>query len=68
MAFAGLLTLEDGLSVRGTLEVMLQVMGPQARSAALVHALVGSVAEWVIAAAPCDVLVARPRPFTFELP
>jgi nucleotide-binding universal stress UspA family protein len=34
----------------------------------LAHALVGSVAEWVIASAPCDVLVARPRSFTFELP
>lgn len=32
------------------------------------HALVGSVAEWVIGQAPCDVLVARPVRFTFELP
>jgi nucleotide-binding universal stress UspA family protein len=45
----------------------LLVLGTHARSG-LAHALIGSVAEWVIAAAPCDVLVARPRPFTFELP
>lgn len=32
------------------------------------HALVGSVAEWVISQAPCDVLVARPIRFSFELP
>lgn len=32
------------------------------------HALLGSVAEWVISQAPCDVLVARPARFSFELP
>jgi nucleotide-binding universal stress UspA family protein len=26
------------------------------------HALLGSVAEWVVRCAPCDVLVARPDP------
>jgi nucleotide-binding universal stress UspA family protein len=45
----------------------LLALGTHARSG-LAHALIGSVAEWVIAAAPCDVLVARPRAFTFELP
>lgn len=33
----------------------------------LSHALIGSVAEWVIRAAPCDVLVARPAGVSFEL-
>lgn len=32
------------------------------------HALLGSVAEWVIQAATCDVLVARPTRVSFELP
>ncbi|HET9449587.1 MAG TPA: universal stress protein [Aggregicoccus sp.] len=32
------------------------------------HALLGSVAEWLIRAAPCDVAVTRPAKFTFELP
>jgi nucleotide-binding universal stress UspA family protein len=45
----------------------LLVLGTHARSG-VAHALVGSVAEWVIAAAPCDVLVARPIRFSFELP
>jgi nucleotide-binding universal stress UspA family protein len=34
----------------------------------LSHALLGSVAEWVIRAAECDVLVARPARVTFQLP
>lgn len=34
----------------------------------LAHALVGSVAEWIISQARCDVLVARPVRFSFELP
>lgn len=37
----------------------LLAVGSHGRSAAE-HALVGSVAEWAIAAAPCDVLVTRP--------
>jgi nucleotide-binding universal stress UspA family protein len=45
----------------------LLALGTHARSG-LAHVLVGSVAEWVIAAAPCDVLVTRPQTFTFELP
>jgi nucleotide-binding universal stress UspA family protein len=36
--------------------------------AGMAHALVGSVAEWVIRAARCDVLVSRPVRFSFELP
>lgn len=34
----------------------------------LSHALIGSVAEWVIQAAPCDVLVARSARVSFQLP
>jgi universal stress protein E len=45
----------------------LLVVGTHGRSG-LVHALVGSVAEAVIQLAPCDVLVARPARFSFELP
>lgn len=45
----------------------LVALGTHARSG-VSHALVGSVAEWVISSAPCDVLVARPVRFTFELP
>jgi nucleotide-binding universal stress UspA family protein len=47
--------------------VDLIVLGTHGRSG-VAHALVGSVAEWVIAAATCDVLVARPIRFSFELP
>lgn len=43
------------------------VLGTHARSG-LSHALIGSVAEWTLANAPCDVLVARPVRFSFELP
>lgn len=45
----------------------LVALGTHGRSG-IAHALVGSVAEWVIAQAPCDVLVARPVRFSFELP
>jgi nucleotide-binding universal stress UspA family protein len=45
----------------------LIVLGTHGRSG-VAHALVGSVAEWVISAAPCDVLVSRPVRFSFELP
>jgi nucleotide-binding universal stress UspA family protein len=34
----------------------------------LAHVLIGSVAEAVVRAAPCDVLVARPAGFRFSLP
>jgi nucleotide-binding universal stress UspA family protein len=42
-------------------------LGTHGRSG-VAHALVGSVAEWIIAHAPCDVLVSRPIRFSFELP
>ena len=45
----------------------LIAVGTHARSG-LSHVLLGSVAEWVIRAARCDVLVARPARFSFELP
>jgi nucleotide-binding universal stress UspA family protein len=45
----------------------LVILGTHSRSG-MAHALLGSVAEWVIACAPCDVLVARPQRFSFELP
>lgn len=45
----------------------LLVVGTHGRSG-VAHALLGSVAEWVIEAAPCDVLVTRPVRFSFELP
>ncbi|MBI4463359.1 MAG: universal stress protein [Acidobacteria bacterium] len=45
----------------------LIVCGTHARSG-LSHARLGSVAEWLISAARCDVLVARPARFSFELP
>lgn len=45
----------------------LIALGTHGRSG-VAHSLVGSVAEWVIASAPCDVLVARPVRFSFELP
>ncbi|MBZ0236791.1 MAG: universal stress protein [Deltaproteobacteria bacterium] len=48
-------------------EVDLLICGTHARGG-LAHALLGSVAETLVAAAPCDVLVARPTRFTFELP
>ena len=45
----------------------LLICGTHAR-VGIAHALLGSVAETMIAAAPCDVLVTRPTRFTFELP
>jgi len=45
----------------------LVAIGTHGRSG-LSHTLLGSVAEWLVEAAPCDLLVARPVPFTFELP
>jgi nucleotide-binding universal stress UspA family protein len=45
----------------------LLAVGTHGRSG-LAHALIGSVAEWVIQAAACDVLVARPARVSFELP
>jgi nucleotide-binding universal stress UspA family protein len=45
----------------------LLVLGTHARTG-LAHALLGSVAEWVVAMAPCDVLVGRPAPVEFQLP
>jgi nucleotide-binding universal stress UspA family protein len=45
----------------------LIALGTHGRSG-IAHALIGSVAEWVITAATCDVLVARPIHFSFELP
>jgi nucleotide-binding universal stress UspA family protein len=45
----------------------LLVVGTHARSG-LAHVLLGSVAEWVIRGARCDVLVARPSRFSFQLP
>jgi nucleotide-binding universal stress UspA family protein len=42
-------------------------VGTHGRSG-VAHALLGSVAEWIIAAASCDVLVARPTRFSFALP
>lgn len=45
----------------------LLVVGTHGRTG-LSHALLGSVAERVLAAAPCDVAVARPARFTFQLP
>lgn len=45
----------------------LLVAGTHAR-AGVAHALLGSVAEWLVRAAPCDVAVTRPARFTFELP
>ena len=45
----------------------LIAVGTHARSG-VAHALLGSVAEWVIVNADSDVLVARPVRFTFEIP
>jgi len=43
----------------------LIAIGTHARSG-LSDYLVGSIAEWLLAAAPCDVLIARPARFTFR--
>lgn len=45
----------------------LIAIGTHGRSG-MAHALLGSVAEWVVTAATCDVLVARPSRFSFEAP
>lgn len=45
----------------------LVVLGTHGRGG-LAHALLGSVAEWLVRALPCDVAVTRPARFTFELP
>lgn len=45
----------------------LLVLGTHAR-AGISHALLGSVAEWLVRSAPCDVAVTRPARFTFEPP
>lgn len=45
----------------------LVAVGTHGRSG-IAHALIGSVAEWIIQTAPCDVLVARPARVSFELP
>lgn len=45
----------------------LAVLGTHGRTG-LSHLLLGSVAEWVLKNAPCDVLIGRPERFTFELP
>ena len=47
--------------------VDLIAVGTHGRSG-IAHALLGSVAEWVVSTSPCDVLVVRPRRLTFELP
>jgi nucleotide-binding universal stress UspA family protein len=52
-------------AVRGRAELV--VLGTHGRSG-VAHALLGSVAEWVMRCAPCDVAVTRPARFTFELP
>ena len=45
----------------------LIAVGTHGRSG-LSHVLLGSVAEWLIRNAQCDILVARPHRFSFELP
>lgn len=45
----------------------LVVVGTHGRSG-LSHAVFGSVAEWIVASAPCDVAVTRPTRHTFDLP
>jgi nucleotide-binding universal stress UspA family protein len=45
----------------------LVVVGTHGRSG-IAHALIGSVAEWVIQAAASDVLVGRPTRVSLELP
>lgn len=45
----------------------LLVLGTHGRTG-VAHALLGSVAEWTIGRAPCDIAVQRPREFRFEAP
>jgi len=47
--------------------VDLLVLGTHGRTG-VAHALLGSVAEWVMRNAPCDVAVQRPRDFHYEAP
>jgi nucleotide-binding universal stress UspA family protein len=54
-----------GAAVRRRADLL--TVGTHGRSG-IAHALLGSVAEWVIQAAACDVLVARPARVSFELP
>ncbi len=55
------------LGVADRIRADLVVVGTHGRSG-IAHALVGSVAEWIIQSAECDVLVARPTRVSFELP
>jgi nucleotide-binding universal stress UspA family protein len=55
------------LDVAGEQDADLLALGTHGRSG-LAHVLLGSVAEAVIRAAGCDVLVARPLGLPFELP
>lgn len=48
-------------------QVDLLVLGTHGRTG-VAHALIGSVAEWVLRNAPCDVVVQRPRDFRYEAP
>jgi nucleotide-binding universal stress UspA family protein len=59
----GMAILREVLSTRAE----LVVLGTHGRSGVAL-ALLGSVAEWLVRAAPCDVAVTRPARFTFELP
>jgi nucleotide-binding universal stress UspA family protein len=52
-------------SIRRRADIL--AVGTHGRSG-ISHALLGSVAEWVIQAAACDVLVGRPARVSFELP
>jgi nucleotide-binding universal stress UspA family protein len=52
-------------SVRQRAELI--VLGTHGRSG-MAHALLGSVAEWVVTSARCDVLVVRPARVSIELP
>lgn len=50
----------------GRLKADLVALGTHGRSG-IANVLMGSVAEWIIEAATCDVLVARPMRFSFRL-
>jgi nucleotide-binding universal stress UspA family protein len=52
-------------AARGNADLI--AIGTHQRSG-IAHALIGSVAGWVVTAATCDVLVARQVAFSFELP
>ena len=55
------------LSEAATCRADLIAIATHGRSG-VAHALLGSVAEWVLTAADCDVLVVRPIDFSFKLP